>query len=83
IQDRAESLARKSQEQVPNSSDQDRLVWMVRRAWGRDPKTEELETMMTFLRGGVADRPADGWPVQRWNRLAHVLLASNEFMFID
>lgn len=83
IQDRAESLARKSLEQAPDSSDQERLVWMVRRAWGRDPKTEELETMMTFLRGGVADRPADGWPVQRWNRLAHVLLASNEFMFID
>jgi hypothetical protein len=83
IQDRAECLARKSLEQATDSSDQERLVWMVRRAWGRDPKTEELETMMTFLRGGVADRPAEGWPVQRWSRIAHVLLASNEFMFID
>jgi hypothetical protein len=83
IQDRAESLSRKSLEQFPDANDQGRLVWMTRRAWGREPKIEELERMITFLRGGATERPADGWPVQRWNRLAHVLLASNEFMFID
>jgi hypothetical protein len=56
---------------------------MMRRLWGRDPMAEEIEKMTAFLRGGMDQRPAEGWPQQRWSRLAHVLLASNEFMFID
>jgi hypothetical protein len=83
IQDRADSLARKSFEHAADKSDEGRIAWMMQRAWGRVPKADELEKMITFLRGGLDQRPAEGWPQQRWNRLAHVLLASNEFMFID
>lgn len=83
IQDRAESLARKSLEHAADKSDEGRIAWMMRRAWGREPRAEELEKMIAFLRGAADQRPAEGWPQQRWNRLAHVLLASNEFMFID
>lgn len=83
VQDRAESLARKSLEHAADKSDEGRIGWMIRRTWGRDPKAEEIEKMTAFLRGGMDQRPAEGWPQQRWNRLAHVLLASNEFMFID
>ena len=83
VQDRAEALARKSLEHATDKSDEGRIGWMMRRAWGRDPKPEELEKLIAFLRGGFEQRPEEGWPHQRWNRLAHVLLASNEFMFID
>lgn len=83
IQDRAAALARSSLEQSHDQSDEGRIAWMTRRAWGREPKAEELEKMLSFLRGGVSERPAEGWPPQRWGRLAHVLLASNEFLFID
>jgi hypothetical protein len=83
VQDRAESLARKSLEHATDKSDEGRIGWMMRRLWGRDPMAEEIEKMTAFLRGGMDQRPAEGWPQQRWSRLAHVLLASNEFMFID
>ncbi len=83
IQDRAELFARKSLEHATDKSDEGRIGWMVHRVWGREPKSDELEKMIAFLCGGAEQRPAEGWPQQRWNRLAHVLLASNEFMFID
>jgi hypothetical protein len=83
VQDRADSLARKSLEQAQGDTDEARIAWMIRRAWGREPTAEEIARMLAFLRSGGGERPSEGWPAQRWGRLAHVLLASNEFMFID
>jgi hypothetical protein len=83
IQDRADAIASRSKELAPDKSDMGRIAWMVRHVWSREPTAKEIEMMMAFLRSSLAERPVDGWSQQRWSRLAHVLLASNEFMFVD
>lgn len=75
IQDRARAVAkRKTIRDAP--SDNERIHRIYRTVYSREPDPAEIATALQYLDG--ADK-AD--PV--WERLIHVLLASNEFHFVD
>jgi len=55
-----------------------RVKFLYRRAYSRDPDDDELKASLQFVRTGAGDAAGD-----RWEQLAHVLLAANEFVFVD
>ncbi len=73
IQDRAAAFAMISAD-VENAADRVRL--MYHRAYSREPGNEELNAALEFVSG-------EGKAGSRWQQLAHVLLAANEFVFVD
>jgi hypothetical protein len=86
IQDRALRLASLTKQSNP-ASDDDRIVAMVRRALSRNPTESEVGQAKKFLNDAiVSTTPADGTAAdseRSWILLAHALLASNEFTFLD
>jgi hypothetical protein len=72
IQDRAEAFAKRT---TGVAEAEQRIRAMYHRAWARNPNGEELAAALAFVRGGEES--------DRWAQLAHVLLAANEFVFID
>ena len=79
IQDRAAALAARLAR--PGDGDGDaaaRVRRLYRTLFSRDPAPEELNAALTYVR-----RAGQGPPEAPWSRLAHALLASNEFVFID
>lgn len=72
IQDRAAAFAGQVSD-IPDPAA--RIAWLYRRAWGRDPEPAETAAALEFV-SGTSD--TDPWP-----QLAHVLLAANEFVFVD
>ncbi|MGB0739404.1 MAG: DUF1553 domain-containing protein, partial [Planctomycetaceae bacterium] len=79
IQDRATAFAALAKTNAPDSSEQ-RVVWMYRRALTRDPGADELHNVLKFVHSTDTNAASEGDP---WQQLAHVLLASNEFVFPD
>ncbi|MCB1234246.1 MAG: PSD1 domain-containing protein [Verrucomicrobiae bacterium] len=75
IQDRAEALV-KSPEIRDAASEEDRVARLYRRVFRRAPEPEEVALAKEFLKSSENVGAA-------WARLAHALLASNEFNFID
>ena len=73
IQDRAAAFARLS---AVAASPQDRIGLLYRRAYSRNPDDQELSAAIAY----VSVPNDDG---SRWVQLAHVLLAANEFVFLD
>ena len=86
IQDRASRLAALSKQMNP-SSDEDRIVALVRRTLCRNPTESEIGQAKKFLSEAVpSTTTADGTaadPERSWRLLAHALMASNEFTFLD
>lgn len=74
IQDRAIAFSNLS---IDVENPDDRIRLMYRRAYSREPRSEELDMALKYLSGGDKDEKS------RWNQLAHVLLAANEFVFTD
>lgn len=72
---RAEELAELSS--TASLSEAERIRWLYRRIFARNPRSEELESCQNFLQSGAPGEPP------AWNRLAQTLLASNEFLFVD
>ncbi|MBT5019019.1 MAG: DUF1553 domain-containing protein, partial [Planctomicrobium sp.] len=72
IQDRAVEFAKQSAGIADQS---ERIVAMYRRALSREPDQHELEAAVQYL-------SEPGEP-DAWNQLAHIILAANEFVFID
>jgi hypothetical protein len=82
IQDRAEVLAKLVVETASNGeekSDSDVVRALYRRAFSRDPDKDELKTALAYVKPQQAENDS----MKRWHRLAHVLLAANEFVFVD
>jgi hypothetical protein len=75
VQDRALAFAKLA---ASVDSAEQRVTLMYQRAYGRGPQAEEMQAALEFIRGGEGDDPGD-----RWQQFAHVLLAANEFVFID
>jgi hypothetical protein len=76
IQDRAVAFALLTQQ---IESRPQRVIDMYQRALGRSPQAEEIQTALDYVTGSLnGDEGED-----RWQHLAHVLLAANEFVFID
>jgi hypothetical protein len=85
IQDRAVRLAALTRQANP-ASDEDRIVAMVRRTFCRNPTESEVGQAKKFLSEAVPPKTVDGAaadPERKWILLAHALLASNEFTFLD
>ncbi len=86
IQDRAARLASLTKQMTP-VSDEERIVEMVRRTLCRNPTPSEVEQAKQFLSDSIpsattADASAAD-PERSWILLAHALMASNEFTFLD
>jgi hypothetical protein len=69
------------------ATDDERIVAMIRRTLCRNPTAAEVAHAKTFLQDASANIPtAIGVtedPDRNWILLAHALLASNEFTFLD
>jgi len=79
------TAARAEREAGAAASDADKIVALWRVALARSPTTLEAETAATFLvteaaRDAEAPRRPD---VSPWERLAHALLATAEFQYVD
>jgi hypothetical protein len=73
IQERAAQIA--SRMNADNlESNPAKVEWLYRRIYGRLPSTTELETACNYVERS---------PKGRWQSLAHAMLASNEFLFVD
>jgi len=80
VQDRAVAFAAAAAKAVPDGGAK-RVAWMVRRAFSREPAAEESGEALTYVaREAAASVAAGDLP---WQRFAHVLLAANEFHFVD
>ncbi len=86
IQDRASRLAALTK-QGNHASDEDRIIAMVRRTLGRNPTEPEVSQAKKFLSEAIPSTTttegAAADPERRWTLLAHALMASNEFTFLD
>ena len=86
IQDRAARMVSLTK-QLNLSTDDDRIVAMVRRTLCRNPTESEVAQAKKFLQDASATTTtADGVaadPERSWILLAHALMASNEFTFPD
>ena len=65
----------------------DRVREAYRRAFGRTPTAAELEKVLAYLKKSEAaadpKAAADGRRLRAWRGLCRVLLASNEFVFVE
>jgi hypothetical protein len=68
-------------------SDDERISWLYRRLYGREPDAEEVQLGRAFIAAPAAnvdgshDGPAGS--LSPWERYAQVLLLANEFVFTD
>ncbi|MHC4876544.1 MAG: DUF1553 domain-containing protein [Planctomycetota bacterium] len=77
IQDRAAALT--SLNEVANAADDEaRIRLLYQRVYSRNPEPAEFRIAMQYVQSQEQD--ASG---KVWQRLAHVLIASNEFVFVD
>jgi hypothetical protein len=77
IQDRAKALA--AYEQLAEvENDEERIRRMYQRCFSRPPDPVELKTALEFIHSQPSGSETDPW-----QRFAHALLASNEFVFVD
>ena len=81
IQDRAAAMVELVSAKSNTDSDTraDIVTALYRRAFAREPSPDELETALAF----VDSQEREAQPVDRWQQLAHALLAANEFVFLD
>ncbi len=68
------------------SSDESRRAhWAITLAWNRPPKEGEIESCLAYVHR-VAEQcagPSDQREHEAWTSLAKVMLASNEFLYVD
>ena len=77
IQDRAAALAALTARSA-GGDDTTRIRNLYGRVFSREPEPEEQERLLKFKRAAAESSPATAW-----QQVAHVLLAANEFAFID
>jgi len=85
IQDRAKRMASLTK-QASFPTNEDRIVSMVRRILSRTPTMMEVERAKRFLESEAIISNTEGPtedPERKWIQLAHALMASNEFFFLD
>ena len=77
VQEQARRLAAES---TAAGADDQRLALLYRRVLAREPTSEERELALRFLREALTTQTEKLTP---WDRLAQVLLLTNEFLFVD
>ena len=98
IQDRAVAMVMAARHAVSNGADADSdldrqlITELYRRAFARNPDNAELQTALAYVQhdSEATEDSSDSNPASnsnpseaRWHHLAHILLAANEFVFID
>jgi hypothetical protein len=63
------------------ASDTERIQRAFQLAYGRPASAEESRLFETFLQGQDAEPMANR--LSRWERVAQILIGSNEFMYVD
>ena len=93
VQDRAAALAKLAINEADD--DRDRVDWLYRTLYARSAAADEIQMAMAFVhleaKQSAASNPGEASPaaelpeesVDRWTQLAHAMLASNEFVFLD
>lgn len=77
IQDRAAALA-KLKELTTAKDDAERVRLLYQRVFSRPPKPQEVKIAVGYVQSQSGNSKTNPW-----QRLAHVLLAANEFVFVD
>jgi cytochrome c553 len=75
----AKALAARVQKEA--SGEPERVQRAFALAYGRPASSEETELFVVFLNGKDADPMANR--LTRWERVAQILIGSNEFMYVD
>jgi hypothetical protein len=57
----------------------DRITWLYQQALGRQPRPDETQRMLSFV---GEPQSSDENQLANWTSLCHVLIASNEFLYI-
>ena len=60
-----------------------RITLAFRLSFGRSPSADELQLGLAYVTAEDAADSRDGTSLNRWERYAQILLASNEFMYLD
>ncbi|QEF98305.1 Planctomycete cytochrome C [Stieleria maiorica] len=84
IQDRAAAVARLAMN--ASATNEDRVEWLYRRIYLRPPDQEERDLALAFVtrtQNNDETQINDAASDDRWAQLAHAMLASNEFIFLD
>jgi len=79
IQDLAAKVAELAK--AAASDDVERIGWLYQRIYTREPSNDEVQLAVRFIDTDRSTSEAN--EVDRWVQLAHAMLASNEFMFVD
>jgi len=77
VQDRAAAMAKEVL--ADTKTDSETIHEIYRRALSREPEQDELRTASAF----IASQRENHDDLASWQRLAHTLLAANEFVFLD
>ena len=82
VVERATSFAARLECEVVDEGSRLRLTWLT--AWGREPQSAELKTARTFLDTQAAEYQSTTNPrTQAWVDLCQMLLAANEFLYVE
>lgn len=82
VLEQAEQLAKRTEIESAKTDDE-RIKKLYQFALGRSPTAEELAEATEFLKANVDTPAKDSKALTPLQRLAHVLLMSNEFAFVD
>jgi len=77
VLEQAKALA-KEVEKISDSKPRERIQFLYRRVLDRSPTKSEISTASAFVNEATNDEGEN-----QWESLAHVLLMSNEFVFLD
>ncbi len=80
IQDRAAAFAKLSESA---GEARERIRWMYQRAFSRPPDANEMTLTLRYVDSESETVDQSASEAGPWQRLAHVLLAANEFVFVD
>ena len=79
--DQAKALAARVQKDATTDDERlQRAFWLV---YGRSASDPEVQLFKRFLAAEDAEDERDKIKLTRWERIAQVLLASNEFLYVD
>jgi hypothetical protein len=82
VLERSKSFAARLQREASDETDRLRLAYLT--AWGREPQEGHLEIACRFLEMQAAEYQADPHPSARaWIDFCQMLLASNEFLYVE
>ena len=82
VLERAKSFSARLEREADDETARAQRAYLI--AWGREAGMKDLESARTFLESQTAEYPADPNPrLRAWIDFCQMLLASNEFLYVD